>query len=98
MAVTRAGRASILVDGDAYFRAFAESAMRAEHLIVILAWDFDSRTCLRSAAEPGEAPHALGPFLNFLVRRRPGLQIRILDWDYPMLFGTDREFPPIYGA
>jgi uncharacterized membrane protein YdjX (TVP38/TMEM64 family)/phosphatidylserine/phosphatidylglycerophosphate/cardiolipin synthase-like enzyme len=23
--------------------------------------------------------------------------VHILNWDYPMVFGTDREFPPIYG-
>jgi len=47
MAALRASRAAVLVDGDAYFRAFAEAALQAERLIVILAWDFDSRTRLR---------------------------------------------------
>ena len=42
-------------------------------------------------------PALLGDFLNFLVRRRRGLHIHVLNWDYPMVFGTDREFPPIYG-
>src|SRR6202007_939264 len=45
----------------------------------------------------GGPPAELGEFLNFLVRRRRGLHIYILNWDYPMVFGTDREFPPIYG-
>ena len=39
----------------------------------------------------------LGEFLNYLVRRRRGLHVNVLNWDYPMVFGTDREFPPIYG-
>jgi len=98
MEVAQAARASVLVDGDAYFKAFTEAALKAERLIVILAWDFDSRTRLRCPGEEGDCPDTLGPFLNHLARRRKNLQIKILDWDYPMLFGTDREFPPIYGT
>jgi phospholipase D1/2 len=98
MQVAKAARASLLVDGDAYFRAFTEAALKAQRLIVILAWDFDSRTRLRCPGEQGDCPETLGPFLNYLVRRRKGLRIKILDWDYPMVFGTDREFPPIYGT
>ncbi len=98
MQVTRAQRAAVLVDGHAYFCAFTEAALRAESLIVILAWDFDSRTRLRCEGDAGEGPDTLGPFLNYLARRRRNLRICILDWDYPMIFGTDREFPPIYGA
>ena len=28
---------------------------------------------------------------------RGTLRIRVLDWDYPMIYGTDRDYPPIYG-
>jgi phospholipase D1/2 len=98
MSAAVASRAAVLIDGDAYFRAFREAALNARRSIVILAWDFDSRTRLRCPGEEGEGPETLGAFLNYLVRRRPDLAVRILDWDYPMIFGTDREFPPIYGA
>jgi phospholipase D1/2 len=47
---------------------------------------------------PKDGPPAmLGDFLNYLVRRRRALNIYVLNWDYPMVFGTDREFPPLYG-
>ena len=39
----------------------------------------------------------MGEFLNGLAHKRRRLAIRVLDWDYPMVFGTDREFPPVYG-
>ena len=42
-------------------------------------------------------PAELGKFLSFLVKRRRALHVYVLDWDYPMVYGTDREFPPIYG-
>jgi phospholipase D1/2 len=94
-AVARAGRVALLVDAASYFEAFMRAAERAERSIVVLAWDFDSRTPLRVGADDERV--ALGEFLNGLVRRSRRLQVRVLDWDYPMVFGVDREFPPLYG-
>ncbi|MGE5469803.1 MAG: VTT domain-containing protein [Bacteroidota bacterium] len=96
--VARAERVALLVDADAYFRAFMQAAERAKQSILILAWDFSSATRLHFDDTPRHGPPArLGDFLNWLARRRPDLQIRVLDWDYPMVFGTDREFPTIWG-
>ena len=93
--VAHAGRVAPLVDAEEYFKAFYRAAEKARHSIVILAWDFDSR--IRLHWDPGGPPAELGPYLNWLVRRRRDLQVRVLIWDYPMVFGMDREFPPIYG-
>jgi len=93
-AVAQARRASLLIDGEAYFAAFAAAAEQAERSILILAWDVNSRMRLTFGSH---APDELGPFLNWLVRRRRRLNIHVLDWDYPMVFGQDREIPPIYG-
>lgn len=94
--VARATRAALLVDGEAYFNAFMQAAARAERSIMVLAWDFDSRTVLKHGE--GSTPDlTLGDFLNGLARRRRRLKIHILDWDYPMVFGTEREFPPHFG-
>jgi phospholipase D1/2 len=91
--VARAQRATLLVDGEAYFRAFAQAALRATRTIMILGWDFHSRTRLhlcQGAHGPG-VPDLLGDFLNFLAERTPGLRIFILAWDAPIGFGRDRE-------
>src|SRR5688572_12986389 len=95
--VEQAPRAAVLVDGEEYFRAFAAAAERARKSILVLAWDFDSRTCLHADGDDSPVPRKLGDFLNHLARRRRGPDIRILIWDYPMIFGTDREFPSVYG-
>lgn len=96
--VAHADRVALLIDGEAYFRAFVSAAQRATKSIVILGWDFDSRTRLHfDPPRWRSAPPMLGDFLNWLVRRRRGLRVYVLEWDYPMVFGTDREFPPIYG-
>ena len=98
MRVARANRAALLIDGDAYFRAFMKAAERAQRSIIIVGWDFDSRTRLTWEEPPPGVPVLLGDFLNFLARRRRGLHIHVLDWDFPMVFGLDREFPPLYGT
>ena len=97
-AVARAGRLALLIDAEAYFRAFYQAALRARRSITILGWDFNSQTPLHFDPVPeGGPPALLGDFLNYLVRRRRGLHVNVLNWDYPMVFGADREFPPLYG-
>lgn len=95
-AVTRASRVALLVDGAAYYSAFVRTAAKAQRSILIMSWDFDSRTRLHFDSDNPHPPR-LGDFLNRLARRRRRLHIRVLDWDYPMIFGTDREFSPLYG-
>jgi phosphatidylserine/phosphatidylglycerophosphate/cardiolipin synthase-like enzyme/uncharacterized membrane protein YdjX (TVP38/TMEM64 family) len=95
-AVVRADRAAVLVDAADYFAAFMRAAERAQRSIIVLAWDFDSRTPL-GFDDRNECCTGLGDFLNGLARRRRRLRIHVLDWDYPMIFGHDRELPPLYG-
>jgi len=97
-AVARAERVALLVDAADYFKAFYQAALRARRSITILAWDINSQTRLHFDPAPEGAPPALvGELLNYLVRHRRRLHVNVLDWDYPMVFGTDREFPPMYG-
>lgn len=95
--VARAGRAALLVDGEAYFDAFRRAAECATHSILVVAWDFSSDMRLHFAHGWHGPPARLGDFLNWLARRRRTLQIHVLDWDYPLVFGTDRELPPVWG-
>jgi len=95
-AVGHAQRVALLVDGAAYYAAFVRAARKARRSIMIVGWDFDSRTVL-SHDEQSRPVLKLGPFLNDLARARRSLHIRLLEWDYPVIFGTDRELSPIYG-
>ncbi|HJQ63075.1 MAG TPA: hypothetical protein VJ834_09440, partial [Burkholderiales bacterium] len=95
--VAHAGRVALLVDAEQYFRAFTQAAERARHSIVILAWDFDSRTRLDFEGGTGDKqgpPALLGEFLNYLAKRRRHLHIYVLNWDYPMVFSGGRELRP----
>jgi phosphatidylserine/phosphatidylglycerophosphate/cardiolipin synthase-like enzyme/membrane protein DedA with SNARE-associated domain len=96
--IAHAERAAFIVDAKDYFAAFYRAALAAQRSIIILGWDFNSRTQLHYDAAPADGPPArLGEFLNYLTRRRRGLHVHVLNWDYPIVFGADRELPPIYG-
>jgi phospholipase D1/2 len=94
--VAHARRAAFLVDADSYFKAFVAAARNAQRSILITGWDFHSRTKLPCGLADDDCELELGRFLNDLARRRR-LRIHILIWDYPMVFGLDREWAPIYG-
>jgi phosphatidylserine/phosphatidylglycerophosphate/cardiolipin synthase-like enzyme len=93
--VARASRACVLIDGDAYFKAFARAALRATRSVVIVGWDFHSRMRLHHGLDG--VPDLLGEFLNFLVKRRRSLDVHVLTWDYSVLFAKGREPSPAYG-
>lgn len=91
-----ADRVSFLVDGAEYFRAVREAALRARHSIFVLAWDIDSRMRLVPDGAGDGLPEQLGDFFNALAKRTRSLQIYLLNWDFAMLYASDREFLPEY--
>src|SRR5690606_34542407 len=101
-AVTRADRAVVRIDASSYFRAVMGAALRARESIFIVGWDFHSRAQLlcddETLEEDPRAPRQLGEFLNYVADRRRGLRIRVLVWDFPSIFGVEREFPFFYGS
>ena len=93
--ITRAQRVSFLIDGAAYFAAFAAAAEQAQESIFIVGWDVDSRVRLMPDTEQGALPAELGRFLNALVSQRRRLQVYILSWDFAMVFALEREPLPM---
>ncbi len=93
----RAQRAAVIVDTAAYFEAFARACERARRSILVTGWDLDSRVRLRPEARPGGDPVELGPFLDALVRRRRGLEVHLLGWDFSLIYVFERELLPSLG-
>jgi phosphatidylserine/phosphatidylglycerophosphate/cardiolipin synthase-like enzyme/uncharacterized membrane protein YdjX (TVP38/TMEM64 family) len=91
-----AHRAAVLVDAADYFSALHETLLHAQRSIHILGWDLHSQVELIRGKTSSNAPSRLGPLLNWLAKRRPGLDIRLLLWDYSMVFSFQREPPPLY--
>ncbi len=94
--VTRARRAAVLVDAADYFCALRAALIAAERSIVIVGWDIDSRTRLLgpSCVADDGLPETLGPFLDALVARRPELTVRLVLWDFSVLYSLERELSP----
>lgn len=95
-----ADQLAFLVDGAEYFHAFRETVKKAQRSVLIIGWDMDSRVeLIRGDAleqKTDDLPVRLGDFLNSLLKRNGELQIHVLDWDFTMLFATDREWMPLY--
>ncbi|MGN6374216.1 MAG: phospholipase D-like domain-containing protein [Sphingomonas sp.] len=72
--------ASVIVDAEGYFRIAREAMMEARHQIFLIGWDFDARIRMVHDADDG-APAEVGAFIDWLVARTPGLEVRILRWD-----------------
>jgi phosphatidylserine/phosphatidylglycerophosphate/cardiolipin synthase-like enzyme/uncharacterized membrane protein YdjX (TVP38/TMEM64 family) len=91
----RASRLAVLVDGDAYFRAFVEAAVRARESIIMLGWDIQAATrLLPEERMPDGLPPSLREFLNALLERRRRLRAYLLEWDYSLVFALERELLP----
>lgn len=94
--VARSHRAAMLVDGADYFAAIRSAMIKAERSIMIAGWDIHSQA--RLVGPSGEAddgfPAPFAEFLTALVAKRPKLKIRILLWDFSMLYAAERDpFP-----
>lgn len=91
----RADRAAALIDGANYFGALRASLLQAERSVFILGWELNSRVRLRGAERPADgAPERLSKLFRYILKRRPGLEIRILLWDYSLFYAFKRELFP----
>ncbi|WP_376099606.1 phospholipase D-like domain-containing protein [Roseomonas sp. CCTCC AB2023176] len=97
---TRAGRAAVLSDGATYFGALRQAMLNARRTIHVAGWDIDSRMRLVGDLPAGQAPadglpDTLGAFLSALTDLNPDLTIRLLLWDYSVLYAIERELLPV---
>lgn len=88
-------RGAFIVDGDSYYRAFREALIQAERHICLLAWDLKGAIELLRDESPDDGlPTKLVDFLYALLDRKPELEIRILLWDYSVVYLGEREWLP----
>lgn len=86
----KASKAHVVVDAEEYYAKMREAMLAAEHRILLIGWDFDTRItlCRREPghrAARGDPPDRLGDFIVWLARRKPGLEIRVLKWNFGAL-------------
>src|SRR5918994_4373445 len=83
--IEQADRVSLIVDAADYFQAAQSAMLQAQHSILMIGWDFDTRIDLDPTSETGEYPRRLGAFLTWLVETKPDLHVNILKWDLGMV-------------
>lgn len=94
--VHRADRFSIIVDAADFFHAAKQAMLEARHSILLVGWDFDARIEMEPEGQTLEGPNEIGSFLNWLAKRRPDLDVRILKWDIGLLNSLGRGETPVY--
>jgi phosphatidylserine/phosphatidylglycerophosphate/cardiolipin synthase-like enzyme len=87
----RASRAHVVIDVAAYFDLMYDVMLRSRQRIFLIGWDFDSRIRLAGGRRwwnlprKDRYPARLGSYFLWLARRTPGLQIRMLKWNFAAL-------------
>ncbi|OBG31239.1 phospholipase D-like domain-containing protein [Mycobacterium sp. E3198] len=73
-----ADQLGVIVDAADYFRHVKSAMLRAKHRIMLVGWDFDTRTTFEPEGKKLAGPNQLGAFLYWLLWRRPELEIHVL--------------------
>lgn len=92
--ITRAERMSLLIDGDAYFRAARKAILEARQTVHILGWDVNSHVRMLREPPYDDAPEQFADFLWHALEKNPDLHIYLLLWDYSMIYIAEREWNP----
>lgn len=91
---TEADAVGWCVDGEAYFAALRSALGKARREILIVGWDIDSRLeLIRDRTHP-DHPSRLADTLQTLAEQSPGLTVRVLAWDYALVYVLERELLP----
>ncbi|MEJ2374428.1 MAG: VTT domain-containing protein [Pseudolabrys sp.] len=94
----KAERAAILVDAAAYFGAVRAAMIQARRSILVAGWDIHSQTRLTGGdgAPDDGYPEQFAEFLGALAQERPELDIRLLLWDFSVVYAAERDpFPTL---
>jgi phosphatidylserine/phosphatidylglycerophosphate/cardiolipin synthase-like enzyme len=84
----RASRAHVVIDAADYYELMQQAMLAARQRIHMIGWDFDTRMRLGDGRKfwnlPRKSvyPARLGPFVIWLCDRTPGLQVRVLKWNF----------------
>jgi phosphatidylserine/phosphatidylglycerophosphate/cardiolipin synthase-like enzyme len=91
---TKAGRAALLIDMEAYFDAAMEAMSRAKHCVHLLNWAFEAQTLFHP--QPGCVGPDSDRFGNFLIAlaKNPDIDVRLLCWKSAMPVAATQHFFP----
>lgn len=93
--IERAEKLTLLIDADAYFAAVKEAALQARHCVYLIGWDFDTRIRFEPEHQTLEGPNKLGPFLRWIDKNRPDIEVYVLKWDLGIIHALGRGTTPL---
>ncbi len=76
--VAHADQFACIIDAADYFKHVKAAMLRAQHRIILIAWDLDARTTFERGAKTLPGPNQLGAFLYWMLRKRPALEVYLL--------------------
>lgn len=85
----RAEKFAAIIDAADYFKYVKAAMLRARHRIMLVGWDFDSRVTFERGNTTLPGPNQLGPFLYWMLRKRPALDIYLLKSNLRLLPAFD---------
>lgn len=88
-------RFALIVDAADYFVAAKEAILAARHSVYLIGWDFDTRMTFEPEEKTLEGPNKLGPFLRWLDKHRPEVEVHVLKWDVGALMAIGRGTTPL---
>lgn len=94
--VEQANRLAPIVDAASYFQLLQKALQHAQHSVLFIGWEFDTRIKLDPDNPIPGLPDRLGPFLSALVERRPGLCVRVLQWNLGLVGTLVRGTTPLF--
>lgn len=74
----RADQFAEIIDAADYFHHCKAAMLRAKRRIILIGWDFDTRTRFERGGRTLPGPNELGAFLGSLLGKRPTLEIFVL--------------------
>ena len=96
--VERADQLACIVDGADYFYHVKAALLRSQRRVLLIGWDFDTRTSFERGGKTLPGPNQLGTFLRWLVRVRPNLDVYLLRSNLrllPAFEGLWGDFTPV---
>lgn len=91
----RANRLAVIVDAADYFSTIRATVRHAEHTVMLIGWDFDTRIKLDPQDDASDAPNQLGAFVKWAIKQKPELKIYILKWDLSIIQALGRGATPM---
>lgn len=93
--IERANRLALIVDAAAYFKAVKEAILAATHSVYLIGWDFDTRIKFEPEGSTLDGPNKLGPFLRWIGKHRPDVEVYVLKWDLGAIQALGRGTTPL---